>query len=54
MHYAAESQVGRSIFGLRDFINTNIIGTYNLLEIVREFWESDNDVFFHYVSKDDV
>lgn len=38
MHLAAESHVDRSISGPGDFITTNIVGTFNLLEAVREFW----------------
>jgi dTDP-glucose 4,6-dehydratase len=54
VHFAAESHVDRSIFGPRDFINTNIIGTFNLLEIVREFWEGKGETLFHHVSTDEV
>ena len=54
VHFAAESHVDRSISGPRDFINTNIMGTFNLLEIIREFWEGDNDVLFHHISTDEV
>ena len=35
VHFAAESHVDRSIFGPRDFIETNILGTFNLLELAR-------------------
>ena len=38
MHLAAESHVDRSIDGPSDFIQTNIVGTYNLLEVSRSFW----------------
>jgi dTDP-glucose 4,6-dehydratase len=44
----------RSIFGPRDFINTNIIGTFNLLEAARECWVERDDVLFHHVSTDEV
>ena len=54
VHFAAESHVDRSIFGPRDFINTNIIGTFNLLEITREFWEGEKDTLFHHISTDEV
>jgi dTDP-glucose 4,6-dehydratase len=54
VHFAAESHVDRSIFGPREFINTNIIGTFNLLEVIREFWENRDDVLFHHVSTDEV
>lgn len=39
MHLAAESHVDRSIYGAADFINTNILGTFTLLEVVKEYWE---------------
>lgn len=39
MHLAAESHVDRSIAGARDFIQTNIVGTFNLLECAREYWQ---------------
>lgn len=55
MHLAAESHVDRSITGPGDFITTNIIGTFNLLEACRSFW---NGKFagqrFHHVSTDEV
>jgi dTDP-glucose 4,6-dehydratase len=55
MHLAAESHVDRSITGPGDFISTNIVGTFNLLEACRNFW---NDQFadkrFHHVSTDEV
>ncbi|MGL5489480.1 MAG: GDP-mannose 4,6-dehydratase, partial [Shewanella sp.] len=40
MHLAAESHVDRSITGPADFIETNIIGTYMLLEAARAYWSS--------------
>ena len=51
-HFAAESHVDRSISGPGEFINTNIIGTYNLLEAVRE--RADRIELFHHVSTDEV
>lgn len=39
MHLAAESHVDRSIDGPSEFLNTNIMGTYNMLEISRNYWE---------------
>jgi dTDP-glucose 4,6-dehydratase len=54
VHFAAESHVDRSIFGPRDFINTNIIGTFNLLEIARERWAGNGDSLFHHISTDEV
>ena len=40
MHLAAESHVDRSIDGPSDFIDTNIVGTFNLLEAIRHYYES--------------
>lgn len=40
VHFAAESHVDRSILGPEDFINTNIIGTFRMLEVTRAYWES--------------
>ncbi len=59
IHLAAESHVDRSITGSADFIETNIIGTYTLLEVSRHYWNdlatSAKQVFrFHYVSTDEV
>ena len=59
MHLAAESHVDRSISGPLDFIETNIIGTYQLLEATRKYWLSlSNDAKqkfrFHHISTDEV
>lgn len=54
VHFAAESHVDRSIFGPKDFIQTNIMGTFNLLEIARELWGEQKNVLFHHVSTDEV
>ncbi|MET1253591.1 dTDP-glucose 4,6-dehydratase [Aliikangiella maris] len=59
MHLAAESHVDRSIDGPSEFIQTNIIGTYNLLETSRQYWlnltEEDRAIFrFHHISTDEV
>jgi len=54
VHFAAESHVDRSIFGPRDFIQTSIIGTFNLLECAREFWGDKEGVLFHHISTDEV
>jgi dTDP-glucose 4,6-dehydratase len=59
MHLAAESHVDRSIDGPADFIRTNILGTYTLLEVARAYWggleEARRDRFrFHHVSTDEV
>ncbi len=54
IHFAAESHVDRSIFGPADFIQTNIVGTFTLLECAREYWKDRKDVLFHHVSTDEV
>ena len=59
MHLAAESHVDRSIDGPSAFIYTNIVGTYTLLEISREYWlQLDNsqkkNFRFHHISTDEV
>lgn len=59
MHLAAESHVDRSIENSFDFINTNIVGTYNLLEVSRNYWsnfhDSNQKTFkFHHISTDEV
>ena len=59
MHLAAESHVDRSIDGPGDFINTNIVGTYVLLEAARAHWQKLNDSAkatfrFHHISTDEV
>ena len=59
MHLAAESHVDRSIDGPAEFIQTNIIGTYVLLEVAREYLlsldtDKKNNFRFHHVSTDEV
>ncbi len=55
VHFAAESHVDRSITGPRAFIDTNIIGTFSLLEAARKIWlENDIPHRFHHVSTDEV
>jgi len=59
IHLAAESHVDRSIHGPGDFIQTNVVGTYTLLEATRAYWsslgESARSAFrFHHVSTDEV
>ncbi|MFT5758750.1 MAG: dTDP-glucose 4,6-dehydratase [Alteromonadaceae bacterium] len=59
MHLAAESHVDRSIDGPADFIQTNIVGTYTLLEATRSYWnkltgKSKEDFRFHHISTDEV
>lgn len=59
MHLAAESHVDRSIDGPAAFIETNIVGTYTLLEASRAYWNSLDDekkaaFRFHHISTDEV
>jgi dTDP-glucose 4,6-dehydratase len=59
LHFAAESHVDRSIHGAEDFIQTNVVGTFRLLEAVRAHWsglpEADRAAFrFLHVSTDEV
>ena len=59
MHLAAESHVDRSIDGPADFVQTNVVGTYILLEAARKYWKSlsadDAGKFrFHHISTDEV
>lgn len=54
VHFAAESHVDRSIVGPRDFIETNVIGTFTLLEAARAYWGERLDTLFHHVSTDEV
>lgn len=59
MHLAAESHVDRSINGPDEFIQTNIVGTYNLLEVARAYWSNLSDdkkstFRFHHISTDEV
>lgn len=59
MHLAAESHVDRSITGPAAFIETNVVGTYTLLEATREYWNKLDDTAkyafrFHHISTDEV
>ncbi|GEN24188.1 dTDP-glucose 4,6-dehydratase [Halomonas cupida] len=60
MHLAAESHVDRSIDGPSEFIQTNIIGTYHLLEAARSYWNNlkqqqpERSFRFHHISTDEV
>lgn len=54
IHFAAESHVDRSIEGPRAFVETNITGTFNLLEAAREQWGAAGHGLFHHVSTDEV
>jgi len=59
VHFAAETHVDRSILGPGQFIETNIVGTYTLLEAARTFWLDQHtlpikDFRFHHISTDEV
>ena len=54
IHFAAESHVDRSITDPLAFLNTNIIGTVNLLQACKNHWKSDSESFFYHVSTDEV
>lgn len=59
LHFAAESHVDKSISGPAEFVNTNVIGTYTLLEEAKEFWKNldrrKKNIFrFLHVSTDEV
>jgi dTDP-glucose 4,6-dehydratase len=59
MHLAAESHVDRSIDGPAEFIQTNIVGTYVMLDVAKEYWsalteEKKKNFRFHHISTDEV
>ncbi|WP_444633062.1 dTDP-glucose 4,6-dehydratase [Cupriavidus oxalaticus] len=59
LHFAAESHVDRSIHGPADFVQTNVVGTFTLLEATRQYWqgldtESRTNFRFLHVSTDEV
>lgn len=59
MHLAAESHVDRSINGPSEFVQTNVVGTYTLLEVARAYWVNLSDdkksaFRFHHISTDEV
>lgn len=54
VHFAAESHVDRSIIGPSDFVQTNVFGTFSLLEAVREKFEKGKQIRFHHISTDEV
>lgn len=59
LHFAAESHVDRSIYGPADFVQTNVVGTFTLLEAARSYWNTlesaDKEAFrFLHVSTDEV
>lgn len=59
IHFAAESHVDRSIVGPEAFIKTNVMGTFTLLDVARQYWKKGDgsirkDVLFHHISTDEV
>lgn len=59
VHFAAESHVDRSILGPRQFVETNVLGTFTMLEAARTYWLKEQafpleNVRFHHVSTDEV
>ena len=55
IHFAAESHVDRSISSPYDFMNTNVMGTFNILESIRRIYEEyDKKIYLHHVSTDEV
>jgi len=59
VHFAAESHVDRSVLNAEVFLQTNIFGTFNLLEAAKRFWQKKDgtmrsDVLFHHISTDEV
>ncbi|MEA3452323.1 MAG: GDP-mannose 4,6-dehydratase, partial [Bacteroidota bacterium] len=54
IHLAAESHVDRSILNPMEFINTNIIGTFTLLNVAKEMWKNTEGKLFFHISTDEV
>lgn len=59
VHFAAESHVDRSILGPETFIRTNVMGTFTMLDVARNFWRNEDGswkdgVLFHHISTDEV
>lgn len=59
VHFAAESHVDRSVLDPEAFVRTNVLGTYTLLDVAKNYWKCslDNvrdDVLFHHISTDEV
>lgn len=62
VHFAAESHVDNSITGPKAFIETNVLGTFTLLDVARNYWmsaphqfrEGYEDSRFHHISTDEV
>ena len=54
IHFAAESHVDRSIAEPEEFVKTNILGTFVLLDCAQKYWGDRQDVLFHHISTDEV
>ncbi|MBQ0004024.1 MAG: dTDP-glucose 4,6-dehydratase [Treponema sp.] len=59
VHFAAESHVDRSILGPETFMKTNVMGTFTMLDVARNYWKKADgtmrdDVLFHHISTDEV
>jgi dTDP-glucose 4,6-dehydratase len=59
VHFAAETHVDRSILGPQQFVQTNVMGTFNLLDVARQMWIDEKGISlaearFHHVSTDEV
>ena len=59
VHFAAESHVDRSILGPEAFVKTNVMGTFTMLDVARNYWKKEDgsirdDVLFHHISTDEV
>ena len=59
VHFAAESHVDRSILGPEAFVKTNVMGTFTLLDLAKNYWKKEDgtirdDVLFHHISTDEV
>ena len=59
IHFAAESHVDRSVLGPGAFVQTNVTGTFTLLDVARNYWgcsldKKRDDVLFHHISTDEV
>ena len=59
IHFAAESHVDRSILGPETFMKTNVMGTFTMLDVARNYWKKEDgtlrdDVLFHHISTDEV
>ena len=59
IHFAAETHVDRSVLGPEEFVRTNVMGTFTLLDAARKYWKNSDgvmrdDVLFHHISTDEV